>query len=211
MSHLASTHPHAISGMPPLQAFARACLTDTTSPTNHSLFEAATTIFLGHILGIDRSFDLTAHISITAQELRLAGEGDGDGAQMMNWFADNFWNEEQISACGTGRASLYEYACSRLAAMSIDDVHRAKSVDRGMTTWQTAFETVEGFFGLGPRMMGPGDEVCVLSGSNVPVILRRQGDQYRFVGTCYTVGLMHGEVGDYLTGAGKSVIELEIV
>lgn len=57
------------------------------------------------------------------------------------------------------------------------------------------FVTEEGRMGLGPRLIVPGDLVCVLLGSQVPFVLRRKvdGDGYVLVGECYCHGVMDGE------------------
>lgn len=88
--------------------------------------------------------------------------------------------------------------------------------EHSLRTWMsnlTAFLTAKrGYFGTGPWSVGPGDEVWVILGSNMPFILRpkrateaagleegedRSGagrDEYRLVGDCYVHGIMHGEV-----------------
>ena len=66
------------------------------------------------------------------------------------------------------------------------------------------FTTEEGHIGLAPRAARPGDRVCVLLGSDAPLLLRPTEDkQYQLVGPCYTHGIMSGEAllgplpGDY--------------
>jgi hypothetical protein len=57
------------------------------------------------------------------------------------------------------------------------------------------FVTVKGYLGLGPRDMEVGDQVFILSGSNVPFVLREFETArfnpllpaYRMVGDCYYV------------------------
>ncbi|KAK3983887.1 het-6-heterokaryon incompatibility protein, partial [Cladorrhinum sp. PSN332] len=56
------------------------------------------------------------------------------------------------------------------------------------------FVTELGYIGLAPIASMLGDEVCVLMGSKVPHVIRRDGDIYRFVGECYVYGIMDGEV-----------------
>jgi hypothetical protein len=54
--------------------------------------------------------------------------------------------------------------------------------------------TAKKYMGLFPRTTMVEDCVCVLYGCSMPVILRRQGDHYIFVGVAYVHGLMDGEV-----------------
>jgi hypothetical protein len=56
----------------------------------------------------------------------------------------------------------------------------------------------ESFVGKGPQSMEVGDKVVLVSGAQVPFILRRveaEGvERWRFVGQAYVYGAMHGEV-----------------
>ncbi|PVH88128.1 HET-domain-containing protein [Cadophora sp. DSE1049] len=61
------------------------------------------------------------------------------------------------------------------------------------------FETERGYFGLCPINSVEGDRVCVLSGSGIPVVLRRgDSDFFQHVGTCLVPGLMDGEAAALL-------------
>jgi hypothetical protein len=52
----------------------------------------------------------------------------------------------------------------------------------------------DGFnLGLGPREIKAGDIVCILYGSSLPVVLRRDGGFYNFIGSAYVNGAMSGE------------------
>ncbi|OCK99030.1 HET-domain-containing protein, partial [Cenococcum geophilum 1.58] len=55
------------------------------------------------------------------------------------------------------------------------------------------FYSKNGYFGLGPSVMQPGDIVCVLFGAQVPFILRRKDSRYQLVGESYVHGIMYGE------------------
>lgn len=56
------------------------------------------------------------------------------------------------------------------------------------------FTTNHGQLGLGPGNMQTGDLVCVLLGSEVPLVLRRSvSGAYTLVGDAYLYGIMHGE------------------
>ncbi|KAF4634089.1 hypothetical protein G7Y89_g4018 [Cudoniella acicularis] len=57
------------------------------------------------------------------------------------------------------------------------------------------------YLGLGPCTMQENDILCVLFGGSTPLILRPEGDYFRFVGECYVYDLMNGEaVTDWKAG-----------
>jgi hypothetical protein len=58
--------------------------------------------------------------------------------------------------------------------------------------------TASGMLGLFPPLTRPGDEICVLDGFTIPVVLRKHDNGYQHVGGCYVDGLMEGEAGDML-------------
>jgi hypothetical protein len=68
------------------------------------------------------------------------------------------------------------------------------------------FRATNGFLGLGPKQVRPGDFICILFGCSVPVVLRKheldnkqdtrreqKADLYRLLGECYVHGIMNGE------------------
>jgi hypothetical protein len=51
-----------------------------------------------------------------------------------------------------------------------------------------------GFLGLGPAEVEPGDVVCILSGGNLPYVVRPLSqDEFTFLGPSYVHGIMNGE------------------
>jgi hypothetical protein len=54
--------------------------------------------------------------------------------------------------------------------------------------------TSEGYFGLGPRAMSPGDIVCIFLGGKTPFLIRQQHESFEIVAETYVHGLMSGEV-----------------
>lgn len=55
------------------------------------------------------------------------------------------------------------------------------------------FRTEEGFLGLGPHILEPGDLVCVLFGFKVPYVLRPIDEGFLLIGECYVHGVMNSE------------------
>lgn len=56
------------------------------------------------------------------------------------------------------------------------------------------FITNAGFVGVAPASISQGGRITILSGWNIPVILRREQDYYTFQGLAYVHGIMHGEI-----------------
>lgn len=56
--------------------------------------------------------------------------------------------------------------------------------------------------GLGARISQPGDIVCGFFGHPHPYLLRKNGDQYIFLGVCYLHGYMYGKAIEEMR-AGK--------
>ncbi|KAF4610419.1 hypothetical protein G7Y89_g15700 [Cudoniella acicularis] len=76
---------------------------------------------------------------------------------------------------------------------------------------RSLFWTEDGYLGLGPTDVKPGDHVCIFFGGEVLYLLRSIGIHYLFVGECYVHGLMDGEayalLDDGLHTVEKFVIE----
>ena len=49
---------------------------------------------------------------------------------------------------------------------------------------------------MAPANAEEGDHICVLIGCSVPVILRKKGFDWHFVGECFVFGFMDGEAMD---------------
>ena len=58
----------------------------------------------------------------------------------------------------------------------------------------TMFTTKSGFFGVAPDGVKSGDVVVLVRGSKFPVVLRSEGERYRFCGFAFVYGIMNGEL-----------------
>lgn len=56
------------------------------------------------------------------------------------------------------------------------------------------FVTQKNYLGLAPPQAEPGDVIAILFGSNVPFVLRRQGNAFKLIGETHVQGIMNGEV-----------------
>lgn len=78
------------------------------------------------------------------------------------------------------------------------------------TTNRRFFITREGYMGLGPRNIEPGDVVCILLGAQVPFVLRAVDDGYMLLGECYCHGIMNGESVRQVDGGEAELREFVI-
>ncbi|ETS75336.1 hypothetical protein PFICI_12280 [Pestalotiopsis fici W106-1] len=99
-----------------------------------------------------------------------------------------------------GAIRIEQYLVFQYATRGVEIDSRALS--RSLTTFvinQKFFVTTDGYFGMGPKMMIPGDEVWILFGGRVPFILRRKNTHgeadngYTLVGHAFLYGIMNGE------------------
>jgi hypothetical protein len=88
------------------------------------------------------------------------------------------------------------------------------------------FVSETGWVGLVPRWAKPGDLICILFGSKVPVVLREQEDHYQYIGErlvklclasrfpltrhSYVVGLMDGNYSTILEKNSTSITHFQI-
>lgn len=84
-------------------------------------------------------------------------------------------------------------------APSLDPPPARDALERIFRLWRNRrpFVTERGYLGVGTRATKPGDEVYILFGCTVPVVLRSTGDAsapYQIVGCCYLQGWMQGGV-----------------
>ncbi|KAE9373784.1 hypothetical protein N431DRAFT_407479 [Stipitochalara longipes BDJ] len=71
-----------------------------------------------------------------------------------------------------------------------------------MTAGRKFLRTNRGFMGLAPQVAEVGDEVWVILGCNVPMLLRKCDDYYMLVGECFVYGIMEGEQTKDLLASG---------
>jgi hypothetical protein len=71
-------------------------------------------------------------------------------------------------------------------------------------------ETSDGYLGVFPTQIAQGDILCLLNGCDLPVVLRKSGNQYLFVGTCFVADLLD-ESGSLIGGGQHTIERIEIV
>ncbi|KAF2095100.1 hypothetical protein NA57DRAFT_79588 [Rhizodiscina lignyota] len=90
-----------------------------------------------------------------------------------------------------------------LVAPFLNAIHRSGSERR-------FFVSSDGRMGIGPPVMQVGDTVCIFCGGDVPYVLRRHEDKWRFVGEAYVSGAMFGEVIQGLQSNGDLHTALKV-
>ena len=60
--------------------------------------------------------------------------------------------------------------------------------------------------GFACKTVVPNDLVCIILGSRTPVVLRRSGGNFVFVGQCYLEDAMHGEAVTWEEEEGETFI-----
>ena len=72
------------------------------------------------------------------------------------------------------------------------------------------FISEEGYVGLAPKSARKDDEVWIVRGSKIPLLLRKQAEgTYRFIGEVYIHGLMNGELFEKNHGMTIQQVVLE--
>jgi len=124
-----------------------------------------------------------------------AGEGDEDWIKRVFDLPDDFgqgsWNLGDEASI-TARMHRYRTAC-HLDRHSVNVVLTSK-----------------GYIGVAPMNSKAGDEICVLFGCSSPMVIRREREKTLLVGSCFTYGMMDGEIIDELEAGRLQVETFEI-
>ena len=112
-------------------------------------------------------------------------------------YDQDYWHARQLLAIvypngvmnGAPLASLANLVMPHMSGFT-----RWELVHQSYGSYRRFFTTLGGYMGLGSGNMQPGDLVCILTGSPVPWLIRRDGDDYILLGECYVHGIMNGEV-----------------
>ena len=84
-----------------------------------------------------------------------------------------------------------------------------------MRTKRCLIVTKGGYLGIAPSWAKEGDEVCVLAGGSVPLVLRQRAGgadaHHELVGECYVHGIMNGEAVEIAKSKGVQQREFVLV
>jgi hypothetical protein len=182
---------------------------DNTGSCTHPLRTALLTVFFRTVLGLARNkHEFT---QVMGENMRHAQGflfklwlGNGQG-QLPHGALDMFAESTESSR----RALSSVLALTKAQREAVywtfvaDTLHLRDPEKTGQL-----FKTGNHYLGYGPRGVASGDILCVLLGFDAPVLIRRYGDKYRYVGPCYVHGMMKGEIIDqYQSGTSNLKIE----
>jgi hypothetical protein len=74
-----------------------------------------------------------------------------------------------------------------------DKTYQSLETMYSIKTGRSYFLASTGIIGLAPNITEEGDLICILFGCSVPVILRKEENDYILIGESYVDGFMHGE------------------
>jgi hypothetical protein len=129
-----------------------------------------------------------------------------DEQRVLESFIDNQHSpvapSSMVSAPGTLEKMLRDPTWSSEIAAHLRSSISSATVNRKF------LRTERGFMGLAPQPAEVGDEVWILLGCDVPMILRKCDDYYTLVGECFVYGMMEGEQTKNLLASGppKNII-----
>jgi hypothetical protein len=101
------------------------------------------------------------------------------------WYVQKFFRNQMMKG---------HPASQEVVGIDNEALHSFKSRITEVEQGRRMFSTIGNLLGMGPPSAQSGDEVWVLKGLDVPIILRtQQGGARQIVGECYVHGIMHGE------------------
>ena len=86
------------------------------------------------------------------------------------------------------------------ASSSTDEMSQLISAFDVANRYRRLATTKQGYLCLAPSTSTPEDLIVILLGCAVPVVLRREDNHLKFIGTCYVHGIMQGEAMAGLSG-----------
>jgi hypothetical protein len=107
------------------------------------------------------------------------------------------------------------------ADMEPDQVYSTGKKATSVTAWlhyntfatgnSAVFTTTFGFLGIANSSIATGDTIALLYGCETPVILRPEGDRYRFRGLACVNGIMENELLQAIPDAMLEEVQFELI
>ena len=203
-----TTYP---TGVPLLQAFVRVLLKDMDLALKLSRIDPGSRSFQEHASALLHILISQYIMTVPGKPLRewisMLGLPDGErfGPSLGAKLYGESYDGEVIFACKSPMANLKlgMRMINELLVYFLLKFELPEHLER-------IFQTKGQYFGVALEGSLPGDQVCVLIGSNLPVILRKVGDRYIHVGPCFVLGLMDGEAMEDLRNGTRELVKFEI-
>lgn len=141
----------------------------------------------------------------TTQDAQLLLQRLGIGAldEIYQGFVGHQPDDEEMAAAAETISGVTE----GLKALELDlAAYRVRLLGK-----YVPFASKKGYLGWGPPGMRTGDLVCILFGCDMPVILRKVGDHYLNIGTCFVLGIMDGQALSRLDDGAAETRQFRIV
>lgn len=198
-------HPKYATGIPTLQAIYRAVTTSTTYGFNVSNLLRAQTFVHFLMNNVFVKHDDVENIRRKLVGFGLPLSGPDAHFDISNTFFSHIDigpDEIESTSAKIGIPDSME-----LYQEEISNARMQLSRDLRVNEQRRLFETDSGYLGLAPEKAAEGDLVCILSGYEMVALLPKCDSSYIFVGPCFVLGLMGGEVMAYLD-AGQTKIKI---
>jgi len=209
---LAEPYP---GGLPHLQAFFRTLLMDYVYDSEKSLMDSGHEFFdlaagflviltegisaaRGQPSELDEPFD---HVGVFQKWLRFCGK-DCDRHEAGQLIFDVFLDDKYADVEGQWPEQRGMTDKSRLSRAFVERLE-------GYASTTSFFWTDNGYFGLGPKYCAKSDIVSIVPRMEFPLMFRALDDDndiYEYVGPCFVLGLMYGEV---VEGLDEDSVELQ--
>lgn len=126
------------------------------------------------------------------------------------WFADFQKRNAYLDFWGSSLGLFFSESSVQDAAASVEDMLKPLT-DMHRKSRGNLFTTVGGYVGANVCRLQPGDEIYLLFGCRMPVVLRKMGAGHQLVGSVYVCGAMDGSAMDELETSGAVPEEVTII
>lgn len=158
-------------------------------------------------------FGAASIFSIPRQVEKRAAEGDQSCKDLLSLIDPDFIDfkkrQEKLDFWGHDLESFFDENPTIRQSYGQQLLELMREFHRG--TRGNLFTTVGGYVGATVCRLQPGDEVYILFGGKMPVVLRKVDDGYRLVASVYIHGVMKGEAMEEFEQSGEPAVEVVIV
>ncbi|KAJ4185076.1 hypothetical protein NW767_013034 [Fusarium falciforme] len=174
--YYSSRHPHYISGITSWQAIARLLFKKDSATVTRAM--VCTLLALG---------TMASTYGKAHEPDNLGGWDSSDSFLFPNGWETQLYRwafpDTDLTQLGLSENPLAD------KESQVEEISQYAALMCGKMVNRSIFETKRGYLGRGPLDVREGDLLCVLKDYDQPVLLRKLGDHYTFVGTVFVVDL----------------------